>query len=914
MSNLVDIDKNNLSTFLENFVDTGVKAVDELDLFKDDGLVASVPYGKLIGYFAKKMIAISDPNKALKKLIASSQTICLFEGIKKYNLSLKIDTDTFSLKIKEIKAQLDEYIVVADSFDIENFFSNDIVKFYSSKLDDVFESSFKEIEKVKIRNFRDDYLQVYFYKILENQQTVFEVLNTLFKSKSYDYSIKSNRKESYKKELKNHFNDIVLNDENGMTLSDVYVEPTFRIHNYCLKEVDRDISSSFSEVYHNSIHDFVHESLENKLGESFICDSPNLFFVLGYPGQGKSSFCKKFLFDVYSNKPINKDVHFIKFRNITNSTDLINNPLQTLYEYWNENNSELKFDKNEFKGSVLVLDGLDELFMKDRLTQDAIDEFCRILIHELDNPKSPKVVITSRYGYVNLEKLKKTKTLILRLEEFDLDRQSEWLKKYKVFHPETNMTYDKLVQYNEDEKFASIKELITQPILLHMIVTLNQEVTTNMNRAIIYNNIFDSLINRKWAEEGQIEILKGLEKDDLRAFLRDIAFAIYISGHEYIHKSKLEKLPATISFIDKLQNKDRIKDVLKNIMVAFYFQETKKDINDVEDSDKNDYAIEFLHKSLQEYLVAEKIWDELLKFTDTIPRTNSFYVDNAKDGLILLHKIFYRKRMSDEIQDALSEIISQKDILDREKLSSRFKKFLPDWFTNGFVLNYSWGDVEPSFTETLMFENLWFVMSQLVPQTDYLGKITPDNFGFFSEKSFNMNWSNQTLSGLENGRYGNYNFLEIYRLYIESSSYSNEITNLKLNKLLLFQPEISTNKKDEIIISNCQIDEGEIYFKSSKVDIKNCIFIDCTMFINDGNFNKVKFSDCIIYILEEGEKSINVTDCLFIECYFKVSTSFDTSVFNDKQTYQNCTFIIRKKYEDGFLHDFLDNPMIDRTI
>ncbi len=905
MSNLVDIDKNNLSTFLENFVDTGVKAVDELDLFKDDGLVASVPYGKLIGYFAKKMIAISDPNKALKKLIASSQAICLFEAIKKYNLSLKIDADIFSLKIKEIKAQLDEYSIVADSFDIENFFSNDIVKFYSSKLDDVFESSFNEIEKVKIQNFREDYLQVYFYKILENQQTVFEVLNTLFKSKSYEHTVKSGRKESYKKELKNFFNDIVLNDENGMTLSDVYIEPTFRVHDYCLKEVENEKHSSFSDAYQISIHDFIHKSLENKLDNSFIHDSPNLFFVLGYPGQGKSSFCKKILFDVYSSKPLKKNVHFIKFRNISNSIDLINHPIQTLYEHWDSDNGDLKADKKEFKDSILILDGLDELFMKDRLTQDSIDEFCRVLIHELDNPKAPKVIITSRYGYVSLAKLKKTKTLILKLEEFDLERQSEWLNKYRVFHPETNMTYDKLVQYNKDEKFESIKELITQPILLHMIVTLNQEVTTNMNRAIIYNNIFDSLINRKWAEEGQIEILKGLEKDDLRVFLRDIAFAIYISGHEYIHKSKLEKLPETIYFINKLENKDRIKDVLKNIMVAFYFQETKKDANDTEDSDNNDYAIEFLHKSLQEYLVAEKIWDELLKFTDKVERKNVFMINNAKDGLIQLDKIFCGKNMTIEIKGALSEIIKQKEIKDRELLSERFEKFLSLWFNNGFLVEYNWGQNEnPESLEIIMFDNFWFILSQLVPHKDYLKNISSDLLQFFSGKSFSIDWSNQTLHGKAKNEDENFFLENLLKLNLSSQQmdFSYPIENLIIKDLLLYESQLSIERLDKVLVSKCQILAGQVNFNSVNLMISNCSFQAVTIYFVDGGCVKNKFYCCTIFITKENKTEL--IDCSFKECVFYVLPNFDISIFDNILEYENCAYIIKKEIQAESIFPF----------
>ena len=83
MNSLITLDKNNLASFLENYVDTGVKIFDQMDLFKEDGLVASIPYGKLIGYLTKKLIEIKDPNEALRRLIASSHVWCLLEGTKK---------------------------------------------------------------------------------------------------------------------------------------------------------------------------------------------------------------------------------------------------------------------------------------------------------------------------------------------------------------------------------------------------------------------------------------------------------------------------------------------------------------------------------------------------------------------------------------------------------------------------------------------------------------------------------------------------------------------------------------------------------------------------------------------------------------------------------------------------------------
>ena len=165
MNSMITLDKNNLASFLENYVDTGVKVLDSIDLFKDDGLVASIPYGKLVGYFTKKLIAIKDQNEALKKLIASSHVLCLIEGIKKHNLSPQVNQEIFNQKINEFKHQLENYQVDPTHFDFDNFLENDVVKFYSEQIDSVFNDSFELIERTKLQNFRNDYLKIYFLKI-----------------------------------------------------------------------------------------------------------------------------------------------------------------------------------------------------------------------------------------------------------------------------------------------------------------------------------------------------------------------------------------------------------------------------------------------------------------------------------------------------------------------------------------------------------------------------------------------------------------------------------------------------------------------------------------------------------------------------------------------------------------------------
>ena len=102
-----------------------------------------------------------------------------------------------------------------------------------------------------------------------------------------------------------------------------------------------------------------------------------------------------------------------------------------------------------------------------------------------------RIVLTSRYGYVNLERMVKRSDniLLLQLSELTPDQQTTWLDQYRSFHPESHLDAAKLSAYNTEAKFKSLRELITQPILLHMVATLEEGLSDAVNRAAICHQL-----------------------------------------------------------------------------------------------------------------------------------------------------------------------------------------------------------------------------------------------------------------------------------------------------------------------------------------------------------------------------------------------------------------------------------------
>ena len=298
-----------------------------------------------------------------------------------------------------------------------------------------------------------------------------------------------------------------------------------------------------------------------------------------------------------------------------------------------------------------------------------------------------------------------------------------------------------------------MKELISQPILLHMVAVLQGGIDLKANRAQIYDNLYTQLINRSWDKEGPIDGLQGLTKDSLREFLREIAFAIFVSGKEYIHKSTLSNLPATKLFIQNLDN-TAFKDSLKRIMIAFYFQETKKDKSAFDSDDQYNYAIEFLHKSLQEYLVAEKIWRSILEFVEK-KSGGRYVIDQDEQALLETSKIFSTRLMTEEVRNYLEEIISNDCTIDKSELCIRLEKFFPYCLDQQF---YTRSAEMPNTTIHSAFSNCygyWFIMSHLNQNRNLIPPSHKDKFAWFlklldgENTPINLSWQNLSTTYLE---------------------------------------------------------------------------------------------------------------------------------------------------------------------
>jgi hypothetical protein len=307
MAKIKFFDKEKVAGFLGESLEFTAKVVDDFDLFKHDGLLSAIPLGKLVSFVGKNIVTIKDKDRAFQKAFSLAYFTTFGNALKRYNMDLECEEDD----LKELKSEVFKEFK-AEEFDIDHFYANIIVQFCKKKYSlFLSRSDAAESNINKVINYVGDYLELNFYDILEKFPDTYTNYSKFIKSKTYELSKQLARKNRFYNDLKNEFHAPLFHDETGMSLSDTYIEPGFRVHEYCFtddyqkQKRDKHENKGFIEpaYYKKSVHQVVYDILKgNNPIKDLKCGGAHVIFILGYPGQGKSSFCRKTLNDIISEK------------------------------------------------------------------------------------------------------------------------------------------------------------------------------------------------------------------------------------------------------------------------------------------------------------------------------------------------------------------------------------------------------------------------------------------------------------------------------------------------------------------------------------------------------------------------------------------------------------------------------------
>lgn len=322
--------------------------------------------------------------------------------------------------------------------------------------------------------------------------------------------------------------------------------------------------------------------------------SEKIFLMLGDYGVGKSSTLKM-LASVYNNG---------KFLYISLKDVLIfsKNILEGIYDYCNRV-YQFNFDFSELNSEiVLLLDGFDELQRYHSDKEEDLRLFMQIC--KLTEYPFVKVVLSSRgTAFINNQKLLKYSTIYLN--DFNDIQIEEWICRWK----DVNCGIDIKISL-DGLKERNLLEICRNKLILYMVARIyNDELleSRQYTKAYIYKSFYDWTIAGKFIEDEEYKngYYQGAGKYDdktYRRILQDIALVItQYASNELID---IQNLKSKIKVFQKEEIVQEIFEINKHLFTRHFF--SAKYENQI-------LFVEFAHKSLREYLYAEKLFDFIKK-------------------------------------------------------------------------------------------------------------------------------------------------------------------------------------------------------------------------------------------------------------------------------------------------------------
>lgn len=400
---------------------------------------------------------------------------------------------------------------------------------------------------------------------------------------------KNNKKEDYIINWKSRLFLHKGNYERSLTLEDTFIIPSFMLY-----EKKESIGFNDNETLDSFINKFVN------------FDQTSTMLIVGAPGIGKSSIIS-WIANKYKK---NDEVIILRFRDWKKG-DLENGLLYAICK-------SLGCEIENLENKILVLDGLDEMKALD-IRGGVMGEFYK----EIKDLNNYKCIITSRPGYISSFYFEN----VLSIQNFDID-------KIKVFYEK--ITGKKLRRIKH---FESNREVLGIPVILYMAIMSNVDMDKNLSIPELYNRIFaekggifDKFFN------GEVEYSKGAQllrdPENIQKylkFLREIAFTMYEKGDLVLLNSEYH--------VPQLMFGGKYISILEFPIKHLF-----------EGMDNN---IEFIHKSIYEYFLAEYFYQVIYSTINNVTSSQEL-------AYILGSWMCMGKKISPEIYDFLKYKISYK--------------------------------------------------------------------------------------------------------------------------------------------------------------------------------------------------------------------------------------------------------------
>ncbi len=651
----------------------------------------------------------------------------------------------------------------------------------------------------------------------------------------------------------------------GITLKDMYIEPLFN-------PVKGEVSVNYKEL-----DKLVYEWINDIECFEFTFSKADILLIVGDPGQGKSSFCSKLMYDYVKEKSeveISRKIYRINLVDINSKIldkKMECNETVLLNEFVDKN--RYCISKEELYGGVLILDGYDELHIGlSESGYNAVSFFEALEDELLYLNKDIKVIVTSRKTCLDYEMINSIP--IVEIQNLNLIQQIEWIKIYKKKYPKGY--YDESILRRLHHQDDYIKELLGIPILFQLIVYYDFKPNIDC-QVEVYSQLFaDVVLKRVYSRlKRQHKSTKSIKHDLLLRTFEDIACQIYKLNDQYFVRKEMEIEYAEEFFESKLLN-------------SFYFK--NRDNYSIE-------IVEFSHRSFYQYFLSRFLYNKLFSLSSDSDIIDYFDILSYRvlDDLVIafIHEM-YELNISTKAKYYITDKILTKEMTKRiitllmkcgpsdNKQTSyyqtkhQFENIVRNTFTilfeiakedimvdyeckditfklitkydlNGIRLRYQKlsGEKKSAISFSgISFEN--FDLSN--------NKLTDSSFSSVSFREVQLYNSNLSRSFFNKCEFkgGNYQYLNVSGSSFLGTKFEKvNLNNSKFNRTFLPGTIIKGGKITDAEMNDCSLVNSKLY----GVDISRSV-------IKESNFSNVRFQDLV---------AINTN--------FK-GTSFKNSTFN----------------------------------
>ena len=356
-----------------------------------------------------------------------------------------------------------------------------------------------------------------------------------------------------------------------------------------------------------------------------------VFLLYGHPGHGKTSFCKKFVYDYALDNPKRAtDAEVLQFPlNPAYSGIIVANEikLENCINDGSDDGSRL-LSWEECRGKLIFLDGFDELLhmMAKETRVKSYCEFSKI-VAKIAQKYKIHFVVTSRINAVTSHDCEQLNAY--EFAELSFEEQRDWCLAH---NPEYWNTYLHNICKGKDSSSVndSLYSLLEIPYIFRMVAEHEYVMNgTIKNRAALFSDLFSQTIGRAERHYNETELFNS---DTLNSSFQNLAYDIWCDNCDSAEREGNNKQLLLLTYyVKENDTKGRISFFHKSFydyFLSLYFY------NKLKESIKNNSPNIILEK-LAERRVESDIIEFIseLKENDTNPEKDP--IDEAELKLIL---------------------------------------------------------------------------------------------------------------------------------------------------------------------------------------------------------------------------------------------------------------------------------------